>query len=265
MASMKISGGAVLRNNITFEMADTADPNTQVHGETRPSAPSNDFDYGSEIVTVKVGTWKTEYYIHKHVLTSRSTYFNDALNSDTNVNSFELPSDDEAIFKLLINWLYTGSATTPGGSSPFPRDLFQLWILADSKTMLELQNYCIDAIPGAIVSNWGKNKTNWANSGFVKWVWSTTSATSRLREFLVEMYAVSVKASTIASAPWPPNFLVRLLKRIGDAGSQGEGPLGPYFGDFRKTVLENFKTSSFHGSTGEVFEQLPSYEDACTS
>jgi hypothetical protein len=64
---------------------------------------------GTEIVTLEIGTSKTQYHVHRDLLTRESPYFRAMLGGawkESSARPIPVPLADNAIFPSFLDWLY---------------------------------------------------------------------------------------------------------------------------------------------------------------
>ncbi|MCJ1284130.1 hypothetical protein MMC26_003461 [Xylographa opegraphella] len=153
--------------------------------------------YGSPIISVVVGTGhhSVTFNVHRDLICAESNYFSCACSKMWLVgNSVILPEDDPALFRRLLDWLYSKSYTGHLDALPMGtevRTYFLLGVLADklqvSKLITQMGDWTdaqIKAIPGYHTVAIFKVKGLEA-----QYVYQNTTPLSRLRVSLTRMVA----------------------------------------------------------------------------
>ena len=149
------------------------------------------------VVTLEVGRKRARFYVHKDCLCNASPFFKAAFTGGFKENSgtMELPDDKADTFEQLVQWVYrqkielalTGDRKTIGVQYD---KLIQLYLMADKYSIVPLKN----TIMGIIYGNVHSEHYRIASLRNVKLIYENTVRGSRMRRFVTQSYAWSVKA-----------------------------------------------------------------------
>lgn len=158
------------------------------------------------MVTVNVQGHK--FYIHRHLLCSRSSYFRacfDGKFKEAEDKVFNLPDDDVEVFKLFIDWLYGAPVKKCG-----PEDLasFLALLVFSEKICLEfLQNETMNQVRGFYRTC---DPDSPVSIRTIQYVYENTVSTSPLRYFIVSLAAwICMESATTALTGLPYEELLR--------------------------------------------------------
>ncbi|KAI4178462.1 MAG: hypothetical protein L6R41_008377 [Letrouitia leprolyta] len=147
----------------------------------------------SDVVTVRVGPEINPFYIHKALLSSKSTYFRAAFEGsfkEATEQSLHLVDDDPHCFSYYVLWLYNQPLERVSGNldrKPTLGDYCQLYILAEKLGSEPLQNLIIDIIHECATST--INEHTRLEPDTVNYVWAHTLPGSQLRAILIDLLA----------------------------------------------------------------------------
>jgi hypothetical protein len=121
-----------------------------------------DANYGTEIWIIGIGPPGSikEFAIHRNLLASASTYFDDLFISSftetSSTNRLDLREDDPEVFSALVDWLYSGktgtSYTYNHNSDLASQDQFwlKLYLMADYFDIIPLQAHAISSLVASL-------------------------------------------------------------------------------------------------------------------
>lgn len=176
-----------------------------------------------------VGPDEDQVFVHQAILSDSSLYFKDLLKPEWNGDPFEgqllLPDADTAIFRIYVNWLYTGrfnitgaydkSSVTPDN----PRAIDHEW--TRWRQCYELANFlqdsdCKDALIDMSIEKMTSDEEYLEE--LPNLIYSTTQSQSPSRKFPVDI-AINVWAKHIFRATnivdYPAEFLADVVKEMG--------------------------------------------------
>ncbi|KAI4174908.1 MAG: hypothetical protein LQ343_001935 [Gyalolechia ehrenbergii] len=171
----------------------------------------------SEIVTVLVGSEKKPFYLHKALLSSKSTYFRAAFEGsfkEAAEQSLHLANDDPECFAYYILWIYNQPLEYISSNldrKPTLGDYCYLYILADKLGSEPLQNLVIDIIHECAVTS--RHEHTRLEPDTVNYVWGHTLPGSQLRVILVDLMAWQNGIDGLPDlVKAEPEFLFEVLK-----------------------------------------------------
>lgn len=191
---------------------------------TKPSRSSSAAGPGpfmglcSDVVTVYVGPEKNPFYIHKTLLSSKSTYFRAAFEGsfkEATEKSLYLADDDPHCFAFYVLWIYNQplehvSDTVDEKPSPSLDDYCRLYVLADKLGSEPLQNHVIDIIHERADSEYCGPQLV---PDTINYVWAHTLPSSQLRAILVDIMAWQTYIDMLPDlGKADPEFLFEVLK-----------------------------------------------------
>ncbi|TGO34767.1 hypothetical protein BHYA_0183g00190 [Botrytis hyacinthi] len=133
------------------------DPNSEAKSDPESTPKSHPFlsNVGIETVDLYVGSTRTHYRVHKHILCTKIPYFNKMFNggfSEASSNSAEFPEDSPESFDVLLEWAYSQyrplrplNRVSPGSVSS-NWSAISFYLLMDKLCMPDLMNEAMDSL-----------------------------------------------------------------------------------------------------------------------
>ncbi|KAG9672397.1 hypothetical protein KCU99_g6937, partial [Aureobasidium melanogenum] len=175
------------------------------------------------LVTIKVGSEKKKFAIHKDLLTFYSDFFRGAFNGsfiEAAEGKLSLPDVEVPIFDIFNQFLYTGRLADGEGHTLRSITLINLWLFGDRFIVPCLQNSAIDAL--------GKrfHKSLSLPTRFNKLIWENTLPSAPLRKYMLDIVVYMADVEVILSSGneeyWTYEALVDLAKALFNKQAVGD-------------------------------------------
>lgn len=136
------------------------------------------------MVSIYVGSENTQWTLHEKLLCHHSPFFRKIFYAKgSNTQSFGLPEEEDATFKLFVGWLYSSTLPAPREESDLSV-LFDLYLLAEK---LQAPELVADVLQ--VVREWYKYSDTYPGLRRVQYIYANTEEGSPMRHMLVHSVA----------------------------------------------------------------------------
>lgn len=136
------------------------------------------------MVDIQVGQESTHWFLHEKLLSHRSKFFRNTLQSQENKDhSLNLPDEEDSSFRLFVGWLYSEAVPIPREEKDLS-NLFDLYLMGEKWEIRGLVQTTLEA-----VRNFYKSTDTYPALRRVQYVYANTEIESPMRQLLIQSIA----------------------------------------------------------------------------
>ncbi|KAG9531961.1 hypothetical protein KCU93_g1413, partial [Aureobasidium melanogenum] len=152
-----------------------------------------------DMVDIYVGQENTKWILHEKLLCHRSKFFRNIFyskeNKNRSQNSYGLPEEEDAPFRLFVGWLYSGYTPTPESEKDLTL-LLDLYLMAEK---WEIRDLTLEVLKS--VRNWYKESDTYPALRRVQYIYANTDLESPMRHLLISSVARNLVTSESGMPP----------------------------------------------------------------